>query len=156
MKTLEQWFAEYNASHQNRTNTRIHFFSLPLIYFSVIGLFMSIDPIALTRSLNLENPFVENWGTLLVAVLLLFYILLSIRVALKMFLFSILCIIVNHYLSLINSLFYSSLSLFLIAFILHLYGYFIEEKKPLFLKDLRFLLIGPAWVIKKIFGKDDQ
>jgi len=29
---------------------------------------------------------------------------------------------------------------------------YFEGKKPSFFKDLQFLLIGPAWVIKKIFG----
>jgi uncharacterized membrane protein YGL010W len=32
------------------------------------------------------------------------------------------------------------------------YGHRVEGKKPSFLKDLQFLLIGPAWVIKKVFG----
>ena len=51
MKTAQQWFDEYAISHQNKTNITIHFICVPAIFFSVIGLFMSI-PTTL-----LENTF---------------------------------------------------------------------------------------------------
>lgn len=33
------------------------------------------------------------------------------------------------------------------------YGHYVEGKKPSFLKDIQFFLIGPVWVIKKIYPK---
>jgi uncharacterized membrane protein YGL010W len=42
--------------------------------------------------------------------------------------------------------------LFIIAWIGQFYGHKIEGKKPSFFKDLQFLLIGPAWVFKKMFS----
>lgn len=152
MKTLDQWYAEYALSHQNKTNIKIHFFCVPAIYFSIIGFFMTIPANVLSQTLNLENPLVENWGAPAVSIILLFYVLLSVRLALKMLLFSAICILGNYYLSIIMPLFYTSLAIFFIAWIGQFYGHYIEGKKPSFFKDLQFLLIGPAWVIKKIFG----
>ncbi len=152
MKTIEQWLSEYDLNHQNKTNIIIHYICVPAIYFSVIGLFMSIPPTILSRTLNLENPLIENWGAPISAVILLFYVLLSIRVAIKMLLFSALCILGNYYLSKVTPQFNTALILLILGFIGQFYGHFIERNKPSFLKDVQFLLIGPAWVIKKIFG----
>jgi len=42
------------------------------------------------------------------------------------------------------------LTLFFLAWIGQFYGHQLEGKKPSFLQDLQFLLIGPAWVFEKI------
>jgi uncharacterized membrane protein YGL010W len=47
-------------------------------------------------------------------------------------------------------LFYTSLLIFVVAWVGQFYGHHIEGKKPSFLKDLQFLLIGPAWVLEKL------
>lgn len=153
MKTLNQWFDEYAVSHQNETNQLIHYICVPAIFFSIVGMFMSIPATFISNTLNLNNPFVENWATIVLILLLLFYLRLSFSMFLKMLLFSILCIIGNYYLGQNLPLFYSSLVIFVVAWIGQFYGHKIEGKKPSFLKDLQFLLIGPAWVIKKTTSK---
>ena len=42
MQTLQQLLDKYAESHQNKTNKIIHYFCVPAIFFSVIGLLMSI------------------------------------------------------------------------------------------------------------------
>jgi uncharacterized membrane protein YGL010W len=42
MKTLQQWLDEYAVSHQNPTNKLVHWFCVPTIFFTVVGLFYSI------------------------------------------------------------------------------------------------------------------
>jgi uncharacterized membrane protein YGL010W len=42
---------------------------------------------------------------------------------------------------------------FVLAWIGQFYGHKIEGKKPSFFDDLKFLLIGPIWVVYKILGK---
>ena len=42
MKTQQQWFDEYAVSHQNKTNQIIHYICVPAIFFSIVGLLMSI------------------------------------------------------------------------------------------------------------------
>ncbi|MFT4684306.1 MAG: YGL010W-like membrane protein [Flavobacteriales bacterium] len=153
MKTLNQWFDEYAVSHQNETNQQIHYICVPAIFFSIVGLFMSIPSHFISSIFNLNNPLVENWASILLAILLVFYLRLSISMFFKMLIFSISCIVGNYYLGQNSPLFYSSLVIFVVAWIGQFYGHKIEGQKPSFLKDLQFLLIGPAWVIKKLTSK---
>jgi len=46
-----------------------------------------------------------------------------------------------------------SLGIFVIAWIGQFIGHKIEGKKPSFLEDLQFLLIGPAWLLHFIYKK---
>jgi len=43
--------------------------------------------------------------------------------------------------------------IFLVAWVGQFYGHRIEGKKPSFLKDLQFLMIGPAWLLHFIYRK---
>ena len=97
-------------------------------------------------------PVFENWAAVLLIFNLLFYLRLSFSMFLKILVFSIICLYGNYYLGTVTNLFYASLAIFVIAWIGQFYGHKIEGKKPSFLKDLQFLLIGPAWVIKKVTG----
>ncbi|MDT0551777.1 DUF962 domain-containing protein [Urechidicola vernalis] len=153
MKTLNQWFDEYAVSHQNKTNQLIHFVCVPVIYFSIIGLIMSIPAGIIENTLNLNLPVFENWAVVFLVFSLFFYLRLSFSMFLKILVFSILCLYGNYYLSTVANLLYTSLALFVIAWIGQFYGHKIEGAKPSFLQDLQFLLIGPAWVIKKVTNK---
>ncbi len=150
MKTLQEWFDEYAVSHQNKTNQALHYICVPAIYFSIVGMLMSINTSFLTNTIGLNNPFIENWGTVVLILILLFYLRLSVKTFLKMLVFSVLCVIGNYYIGQQFPLFYTSLGIFVIAWIGQFYGHHIEGKKPSFLKDLQFLLIGPPWVFEKL------
>ncbi len=150
MKTLEVWFDEYAVSHQNKTNQAIHYICVPAIYFSIIGMLMSIPSTLISNYTQINNPFIENWATPVLILLFIFYIRLSFSTFVRMLAFSILCLMGSHFLSTIAPLFYTSLAIFVIAWIGQFYGHKLEGKKPSFFKDLQFLLIGPAWVFKKL------
>ena len=47
----------------------------------------------------------------------------------------------------------SALVVFVVAWIGQFIGHKIEGKKPSFLQDLQFLLIGPAWLLGFIYRK---
>lgn len=153
MKTLHQWFDEYAVSHQNEVNQRIHYICVPAIFFSIVGMLMSIPTNFLTQTIGLENAIIQNWATLALLLVSIFYLRLSISMFFKILFFSIACLIGNFYLDKYLPLFYSSLFIFVVAWIGQFYGHKVEGKKPSFLKDLQFLLIGPAWVIHKITTK---
>lgn len=153
MRTQQQWFDEYAVSHQHKTNQLIHYLCVPSIFFSIIGLLMSINSSFLQNIFHLNNPLIENWASITLIPLFIFYLRLSFSTFLKMFIFSILCVIGNSYLGLKFSLLYASLVIFIIAWIGQFYGHHLEGKKPSFIKDLQFLLIGPAWVFVKLFNK---
>lgn len=153
MKSQETWYAEYAESHQNKINQTIHYICVPLIFFSIVGLLMSIDNSLLVRYLPIKHPVVANWAVIVLLLTLIFYYQLSMKTFLRMLIFSGIAVIGNYYLSQYVSLFTFNLILFILAWIGQFYGHKIEGKKPSFFKDLQFLLIGPAWVFEKMASK---
>lgn len=149
MRTIHDWFAEYNVSHRNPTNKKIHFICVPLIFFSIIGILRSV-PIPFAQNLS---PY-ANFGVILILFGLLFYAKLSIRIMLGMLLFSVVCLVgLNAIEQMGISALWSSIVIFIVAWIGQFYGHRLEGKKPSFLKDVQFLLIGPAWVMSFLFQK---
>lgn len=150
MRTLQQWFDEYAVSHQNETNQRIHYICVPAIYFSIVGMLMSIPNSFIQNTLGINNPYLGNWAAVVMIFVLLFYLRLSFAMFIKMLLFSGICLIGNHFLGQQLPLFTTSVVIFVVAWIGQFYGHRVEGKKPSFFKDLQFLLIGPAWVFEKL------
>ena len=151
MKTLDHWFSEYAVSHQNETNKAIHYICVPAIFFSIVGLLMSIPQGFLQEIVPGDYPLLENWAVPVLILALIFYLRLSISMGIKILIFAFLCILGNYYISLLAPLWLVSLVIFAVAWIGQFYGHKVEGKKPSFLKDLQFLLIGPAWVIDNLF-----
>lgn len=153
MKTLDQWFEEYAVSHQNPKNKAIHYICVPAIFFSIVGLLMSIPSGFLNNLLHLNQPIIENWATVVLIFVLFFYIRLSVSMAIKIAVFSVLCLVINFYIGQFVPLWAFSIAVFAVAWVGQFYGHNIEGKKPSFLKDIQFLLIGPAWVVENLFSK---
>jgi len=151
MKTLQQWFDEYEVSHQNPTNKAIHFICVPAIYFSIIGLLLCIPTGFLSKISPIHEPLIDNWAVVAMFFVLFFYSRLSLLMAIKISFFSAICIAINYVIGFQYSLWKVSLIIFLLAWTGQFYGHQLEGKKPSFLKDIQFLLIGPAWVIETIF-----
>ena len=153
MRTAKEYFDEYALSHQNKTNQTIHYICVPLIFFSIIGLLMSIPNVILENILNLSNPLLENWAVVIGLIISIFYIRLGFWYAMEMLFVILVCIVENFWLSNQVNLLYTSIIIFVVAWIGQFYGHKIEGAKPSFLKDLEFLLIGPLWVIQKLGKK---
>ncbi|MBC7923728.1 MAG: DUF962 domain-containing protein [Ferruginibacter sp.] len=155
MRTTEQWLSEYGESHRNHTNKLIHWICVPAIVFSLIGLLSSV-PLGGLASLfpPAFAPFV-NLGTVFMLVSLLFYLRLSPVMFLGMVVIATLVVWGNYQLALVSPLplWATSLVIFTVAWIGQFIGHRIEGKKPSFLQDLQFLLIGPAWLLSFIFRK---
>jgi uncharacterized membrane protein YGL010W len=47
-------------------------------------------------------------------------------------------------------------SMFVFGWILQFIGHAFEGKAPSFFSDPKFLLVGPLWFVKKIFGRGDE
>ena len=153
MKTLDQWFEEYAVSNQNPKNKAIHYICVPAIFFSIVGLLMSIPSGFLNNLLHLNQPIIENWAAVVLIFVLFFYIRLSVSMAVKIAVFSVLCLVINFYIGQFIPLWAFSIAVFAVAWIGQFYGHNIEGKKPSFLKDIQFLMIGPAWVVENLFSK---
>lgn len=152
MRKIDKLFEEYAESHQNKTNKLIHWICVPLIFWSILG-FISLIPA--------PHFVLKYFGAIsvasIVAIILMtvFYFRLSYTIALIMLL---IIVIAEHFIYLINITFTKQswliyLVVFISSWIGQFYGHKIEGKKPSFLKDLQFLLIGPIWLLHFVLGK---
>lgn len=154
MRKIDSLLDEYGQSHQNATNKLIHWFCVPAIFFSVVGLVFSIPVGPLPELLPFLDNF-ANWATVVLVLVLLYYTSLSVPLTLGMLFFSAICIALANFLDLTfpGYLWAISLGIFTIAWIIQFYGHKIEGKKPSFFKDVQFLMIGPAWLMHFIYKK---
>lgn len=154
MRKIDQLLEEYGRSHQNETNKLIHWICVPAIFFSVVGLIFSIPSTLLSEQLSFLSYF-ANWATIALLVILIYYISLSVPLSLGMLFFSALCLALANFLNIAfpGKLWAISIGIFVIAWIIQFIGHKIEGKKPSFLKDLQFLLIGPAWLMHFVYKK---
>ncbi len=156
MRKVEQLFTEYGESHQTAFNKKIHYICVPLIFFSIIGLLAAIPTVHLFEGLlPLSLVPYAHLGTVLVAVSVIYYLRLSLPLALGMFVFSIFSLWGNQYIATsgVAPLWLVSLLIFVVSWVFQFIGHQHEGKKPSFLKDLQFLLVGPAWILSFVYRK---
>jgi uncharacterized membrane protein YGL010W len=149
MKSIQQWLAEYGESHQNETNKTIHWICVPVIFFSVIGLLYCIKLPWVVAGIAI------NMAMLVIALSILYYFSLSRTLWIGMVLFGMVCLWICYLVEKAGliPLWLFALITFTLAWIGQFYGHKVEGKKPSFLKDLQFLLIGPAWLMSFIYKK---
>ncbi len=145
MRSADDLFDEYSESHRNPVNKAIHWICVPLITLSVLGLLTAIP-----------WPFPGeqlNWAVIGLALALLYYLRLSLSIALGMAgVFAALILGVQALAGFEGlPLWASSLGIFVGAWIGQFIGHGIEGKKPSFLRDLEFLLVGPAWLLAHVY-----
>jgi len=145
MKNIEEWFNEYGESHQNPTNKLVHWICVPVIFFSVVAL-LSLLQLPSLFGLNL------NFAHAVLLFAVFFYLRLSLNLGLVTLLFASLCLWLSMTMQGLGlHVFTIAISLFIAAWIGQFWGHHIEGKKPSFLKDIQFLLIGPLWLMGFIF-----
>lgn len=151
MRKIDQLLAEYGDSHQNPTNKTIHWICVPLIFFSVVGLIFSIPSEMVQAFMGEENPY-ANWATVMLIIVLAYYVTLSIPLAVGMLVFGLFCLFLAELISTTGTpLWAVSVFIFVVAWIGQFYGHKLEGKRPSFFKDVQFLLIGPAWLMHFIY-----
>jgi uncharacterized membrane protein YGL010W len=149
MTPLTTWFDNYSGDHRNATNQMIHVWCVPAILWSVIGLLWCI-PVA---------PMIGRpglWAGLAMAAASIFYWSLSRPLELGMLAIFVAFGLLSELLRLrfgISVLLWTATTVFVIAWIGQFIGHKIEGRKPSFLTDLSYLLIGPLWVLAKLYRK---
>ncbi len=150
-KSADQWFQEYGESHQNPTNKTIHWICVPAITACVIAFLWDVPRPEFMQ----PYPYL-NWATITLALSTLFYLRLSLSLAVGMLAFSALIImaIVSYYRVWPDTpVWQVALVVFVIAWIGQFIGHKIEGKKPSFFQDLQFLMIGPIWLLGFLYRK---
>jgi uncharacterized membrane protein YGL010W len=148
MKTIQTWLEEYHQSHQNRLNQRIHTICVPLIFASVVGALWSLP----TPFFPFQHQYF-NWATIGLVPTLAFYWRLSRAYFLAVFLCLVPMLGLVIWLEKENCLWQVSALVFVLAWIGQFIGHHIEGRRPSFLQDLKFLLIGPLWTISPLMKK---
>jgi uncharacterized membrane protein YGL010W len=156
-RPIDVYFDKYAESHQNHTNELIHWICVPLIVFSLFGLVWAI-PFPHLDFLGKYNGFV-NWASFLIAFAIYYYYKLSPVLSYVMLL--IIMIFSAGIVSLEKlhnengwpEMWQVCLIIFVVSWIGQFIGHKIEGKKPSFLDDIKFLLIGPIWLLHFVFKK---
>lgn len=144
-RPLDRYFASYSGDHRNDTNQAIHVVAVPVILWSVIALLWCLPPLI---------TWFQNgiWAALAMFGAWSYYNRLSRRLGLGMLAFffvsGCLCRLLEAEIGLRN-LAWLALGLFVVAWIAQFIGHRIEGRRPSFLTDLVYLLIGPLWVMAK-------
>ncbi|MET3112545.1 putative membrane protein YGL010W [Pedobacter sp. CG_S7] len=149
-------FDKYAESHQNSTNEMIHWICVPLIVFSILGLAWSI-PFPYLSFLGKYNGYV-NWASFLLAFSIYYYYKLSPVMSYLMLLIVFAMSILVVQLEKVEmaggpAVWVVCGIIFVLSWIGQIVGHKIEGKKPSFLDDVKFLLIGPIWLLHFICNK---
>lgn len=148
MRTFNQWMDEYAVSHMHPTNQLVHKICVPLIMLAVVGFLWCIP----TPEFFDNIPYL-NWATLFVISCLGFYLTLNLAMFFGMLIQTVLMCVISHYLYQTGYLLQFCAVVFVLAWIGQFWGHKVEGKKPSFLQDLAFLLIGPLWVTRFLYKK---
>ncbi len=143
-KTIDEWLSLYGQSHQNRINKLIHWVCVPVITWTVI---------ALLWGLSINQSAWLNAGMVFIIAALVFYARLDFTIMAGMAVFAACCValIFWHIAVFDTPLWITAVGLFVIAWVGQFIGHKIEGKKPSFFQDIKFLLIGPAWLLSFIY-----
>jgi uncharacterized membrane protein YGL010W len=150
MRSVEQWLSEYGESHQNASNKLLHWICVPVIVVSLVGLLWSLP---VPQAMSEISPLL-NWGTLLLVAGVVYYLLMSVSLAVGMALFVVLVTLSVAWLDRLPwPLWLVCLALFVVAWIGQFIGHHYEGKRPSFFKDVQFLMIGPLWLLSFVYRK---
>jgi uncharacterized membrane protein YGL010W len=151
MRTADQWLEDYGDSHRNQTNKVLHWVCVPVIAWCVLGLLWSLP---FPQAVRAEYP-AANWGSLAVALALLYYAALSFRLALGALPLLLACLWTLDRLDRLDGvpLWSICVFLFVVAWIGQFVGHAIEGKRPSFFKDVQFLMIGPLWLLADVYRR---
>lgn len=147
MRDINQLFKEYEVSHQNPTNVAIHKIAVPVIFFCVLAMlsWIKVGPVVWLNLAVCITPLVLGY-----------YYFLSPKLA---------SIVTAAIIPMHGLIYYfgssglfapTVVALFVLAWIMQFVGHHIEGKKPSFIQDLLFLLIGPLWTTYKVTAPNER
>jgi uncharacterized membrane protein YGL010W len=148
-RDIDRWLGNYSEDHRNAANILVHLVCVPLIVWSGMALLWVVPvPPALGRP--------GFWAGIGMFAMLVFYLRLSRTLCLAMFVAFVMLGMATEalYRALgAQLLAWLAIGVFAGAWVAQFVGHRIEGKRPSFLTDLAYLLIGPAWIVVKILRR---
>ncbi len=134
---IDALLARYAQSHRHPMNEIIHCLCVPAIVFSLLGLCWTVSPAL---------------ALVVAAASLAYYLRLSPAFAVGMLAMAALMLVLLARLP-AGAVLPVSAVVFVLAWIGQFIGHRIEGKKPSFFEDLRFLLVGPLFVLAFLYRR---
>lgn len=148
-RRIDRWFDSYSDDHRNTVNQWIHVVCVPAIVWSLIAILWTIPAPG-----TLFKP--GFWAGLAMVAATGFYYRQSRRLGLGMLgMFLLMALSAGYMFETLGprTLLWSGVGVFVVAWIGQFIGHKFEGRKPSFFTDLTYLLIGPAWVLSKLYRK---
>jgi uncharacterized membrane protein YGL010W len=136
MRKVDELFLRYGESHRNKVNEAIHWICVPLITWSVLAALWAASPAVAYVGIGLAVAF---------------YAWLSTRIAVGML--ALFALMVYPLTLLGSNTLAVAAAVFVVAWIGQFIGHAIEGRKPSFFEDVKFLLVGPAWLLHFIYRR---
>lgn len=147
MRNVDVLLDNYSMDHQNPTNQKIHVICVPAIVWSVTAMLWCIP------SPHQDiNPGI--WGALSMFLAWAYYWRQSKSLSIGLLLAFTAAGFLNRWILYtygIYVLFGLAVGVFVVAWIGQFIGHKIEGKRPSFLTDLVYLLVGPMWTLRKLY-----
>ena len=149
-RPIDRWFDSYSGDHRNATNQRIHVVAVPAILWSVIALLWCIP----VPPGGWFKPGIFAALAMFGAWMFYFKASRSLGIGMLAMFVAMSWLTWWMYWALgVRTLLFAAIGVFVVAWIAQFVGHKIEGRKPSFLTDLTYLLIGPAWVLAKGYRK---
>lgn len=148
-RPVDRFLGNYSEDHRNPTNRIVHWFCVPVIVWTVVALLWVIPVPSM-----LAKP--GMWAALALFLATIFYLRLSRRLAIALLAFFAALMVLTHFVYEAiggTALMWTAIGVFVAAWIAQFIGHQIEGKRPSFLTDLVYLLVGPMWLMSKIFRR---
>lgn len=144
-RPVDRWIGNYSEDHRHPTNIVLHHVCVPLIVWTVVAFFwvIPVPP-------GIGQPGL--WAALAMVGALGWYLRLSRPLGLAMVVVFVVLGAITHGLHGwlgATQLLSLAILVFVLAWIGQFIGHRIEGKRPSFLTDLAYLLVGPVWIVSK-------
>jgi uncharacterized membrane protein YGL010W len=148
-RSMREWLDSYSRDHQHPVNRALHWICVPLIVWSALAMMWMIPvPQAWFRP--------GSWAVLAIVLAFTWYWKRARRLAAALLivlaLFALSCAWACEQFG-PPWLLRAGLAVFVVAWIGQFVGHLIEGRRPSFLTDLAYLLIGPAWLMDKLLRR---
>ena len=134
MKGIQEWFAQYGQSHRHPVNVTIHKLAVPGIYLCSLAAALVSATRALARAPQLGGSGSHSGAAVLSAA-----VVFAVRG--------------DGRADRARAGLLPPVAGVVLLWIAQFVGHKIEGKRPSFLADLQFLLIGPAWVLASLYRR---
>jgi uncharacterized membrane protein YGL010W len=148
VRRVDTLLDNYSADHLNPTNQAIHVVCVPAIVWSVSAMLWAIpSPLGLASG---------AWASLAMFVAWAVYWQLSWKLATGMLVAFLATVFLNLWLAAtfgVMNLLWLGVGVFAVAWVAQFIGHNVEGKRPSFLTDMVYLLVGPLWTLRKLYTR---